>query len=219
MIKIRGKISGLAETSSAISMIPSLLKQAGLAAMTESLELFSSILRTEHLEGPYPGEIQSRSGSFRSTFRRGHPDNIFRVESQGTKITGTYGSKDKRGRLLDQGGVNYPRSGPFLAVRSEFTKTPGGVVRAKYQQPLRQIPNTFVRPIKKRRGLAELAVWEKIGGTIIPIAWLVRQTFHVGRKFMSKTEAKAGPRIPEIFERRFQIVIDRMNQTLAKLRG
>jgi hypothetical protein len=220
MIKVMGKVTGLVETQSALSTLPSLFVQAGLGAMTESLEMISEILRKEHMEGPYPEEIQSRTGSFRKTFRRGQPNNIFQVTAQGSTITGTFGSTDKRARILNDGGVIYPRRGPFLAVRSDFTKTAGGVVQAKYQQPLRQIPNTFVRPIKRRRGLAELAVWEKIGKkTIIPIAWLVRQTYHVGRKFMEKTSAKAGPMIPPIFERRFQMVIDRMNQTLAKIRG
>ena len=85
MIRINGRVTGLAEVSSAINQIPSLLRQAGEGAMTEVLELVSTTLRKDFLEGPYPTEIQSRSGSFRTTFRRGHPDNIFRIESQGSR--------------------------------------------------------------------------------------------------------------------------------------
>ena len=219
MITISGKVTGLAETHSTISQIPSLLVQAGEGAMRESLEIFSETLRKDFLEGPYPDEIQSRSGSFRSTFRRGHRDNIFRVESQGTKIIGTFGSQDKRARILNDGGVIRPTRSKYLAVRTEFTRTSGGVVKAKYQQPLRNLPNTFVRMGSPRAGRqGRGTVFEKIGKRIIPIAWLVLYVVIRGRRFMEKTTTKATPRIQEVFQRRFQLVIDRLNSTLSKLR-
>ena len=218
MIPIKGKITGLAETSSALNQLPSLFQQAGIGAMTECLELYSEILRKEHMEGPYPDEIQSRSGSFRRTFRRGQPQNIFQVTARGSTITGTFGSEDQRARILNEGGVIYPRRGPFLAVRSSFTKTAGGVVQAKYQQPLRQLPNTFVRRIHHRRGTAEAAVFEKRGRLIVPIAWLVRQVYIKGRQFMAKTLTKAAPRMPAIFERRFHMISEQMQKMLARFK-
>jgi hypothetical protein len=217
MIRISGKIQGIPETISAISSIPGLLVQAGEGAMTECLELVSTTVRQDFLEGPYPEEIQSRSGSLRATFRRGHKDNIFRVESQGTKIIGTFGSTDKRARILNEGGVIRPRSSQFLAVRTDFTKTSGGVVREKYRGPLRGLSNTFVRPIRAPR--AKAAVFEKIGKRIVPIAWLVRYVLIKGRHFMQHTAAKTEPQFEWIFQRRFQQVTDRLNQTLQRLRG
>lgn len=219
MIKVNGRLTGLAETASAISQIPSLLQQAGMGAMTESLELFSEVLRKEHMEGPYPEEIQSRTGSLRKTFRRGNPQNIFQVKAQGTKILGTFGSEDKRARILNEGGVIRPKTSQYLAVRTEFTKTPGGVVREKYRGPLRGVPNTFVRMGSAREGRqARGTVFEKIGKKIIPIAWLVLFVVIKGRRFMQKTQAKAEPKIPGIFARRFQSVLDRLQQTLDRLR-
>lgn len=217
MIPIRGQVRGVQETNSAIGQILSLLIQAGEGAMTECLELLSKTVRQDFLEGPYPEEIQSRSGSLRATFRRGHKDNIFRVESQGTKIVGTFGSNDKRARILNEGGVIRPRASQFLAVRTDFTKTSGGVVRDKYRGPLRGLPNTFVRPIRAPR--AKAAVFEKIGKRIVPIAWLVRYVLIKGRHFMQKTRDTAAPQFEGIFRRRFQQVTDRMNQTLQRLRG
>ena len=220
MVPIRGKISGVKETSSAISQIPSLLRQAAMGAMTESLELVSTTLRTEFLEGPYPTEIQSRSGSFRATFRRGQPKNIFRVAAEGSKITGTYGSEDIRGRILNDGGVIRPKSSKFLAVRTEFTKTPGGVVRPKYRGPLRGIPNTFVRMGSPRGGRqGRGTVFEKIGKRIIPIAWLVLYVVIKGRHFMEKTVTRASPQFGPIFQKRFDQIVTRMNDTLSRLRG
>jgi hypothetical protein len=216
MIRIGGRVSGVQETVSAIGQIPSLLKQAGEGAMREVLELVSETLRKQYLEGPYPEEIQSRSGGFRSTFRREHAENIFEVRSQGTRITGTFGSKDKRGRILNDGGVvRSSRAGGLLAVRTEFTKTAGGVVRPKYRGPLRGLPNTFVRPIRAPR--AKAAVFERIGKRIIPIAWLVASVFIKGRHFMEKAVAAVSPRVEEPFRRRFGEVINRFQQTLNRL--
>jgi hypothetical protein len=219
MIRIRGKESGVNETSSAVNQIPSLLVQAGMGAMTEALELVSTILRKEHMEGPYPEEIQSRTGSLRSTFRRGHKDNIFDVKAEGTKIVGTFGSQDKRARILNEGGVIRPRHAQYLAVRTEFTKTAGGVVREKYRGPLRQVPHTFVRMgDPKGPRFARGTVFEKIGKKIIPIAWLVKYVLIKGRQYVQKTVAKATPRIPPIFERRFGEVLTRWQQTLQRFK-
>ena len=217
MIPIKGKITGVQETVSAISQIPSLLQQAGIGAMTECLELYSEILRKEHMEGPYPEEIQSRTGSLRRTFRRGQPNNIFQVSARGSTITGTFGSEDKRARILNEGGVIRPVRSQYLAVRSDFTKTAGGVVRAKYQQPLRQLPNTFVRRISAPR--AKAAVFERIGRRVIPIAWLVKYVFIKGRQYMQKTMTKATPQFAPIFEKRFTRIITQMNDTLRRIGG
>ena len=217
---ISGGVRGLQDTASAFTQIPSLLVQAGMGAMTEALTLISEILRKEHMEGPYPEEIQSRTGSLRSTFRRGSRDNIFQVRAEGTKIIGTFGSTDRRARILNEGGVIRPRNSRFLAVRTEFTKTSGGVVRAKYQQPLRQLPNTFVRMGSPRGGRqGRGTVFEKIGRRIIPIAWLVLYVLIKGRHYVEKTVAKATPQIGPIFERRLGMVITRLNQTIARIRG
>ena len=217
MIPIRGRVRGLQQTNAVVEHAKSLLLQAGHGAMTEALEMVSETLRKDYLAGPYPEEIQSRSGSFRATFRRGHRDNIFRVQSQGTKITGTFGSQDKRARILNDGGIIRPKTSQFLAVRSEFTKTAGGVVRQKYRESLRGLPNTFVRPIRGRK--AKAAVFERIGRRIIPIAWLVKFVFIKGRHYAEKTVARVGPSLPPIFRRRFDQVTTRLNQTLARIRG
>ena len=79
----QGNVQGLPETSSALSTLPSLFTQAASGGMTEILELLSKTIREDYLEGPYPDEIQSRTGSFRKTFRRGQAGNIFRVEAGG----------------------------------------------------------------------------------------------------------------------------------------
>ncbi len=218
MIRISGTAKGFSETASAFTQIPSLVKQAGMAAMTEVLELVSETLRKQYLEGPYPDEIQSRSGSFRSTFRRGHADNIWKVEAQGTKILGTFGSTDKRARILNDGGIIRPRNSRFLAVRTDFTKTAGGVVKPKYRGPLRSVPNTFVRmgsPKGGRQGRG--TVFEKIGKKIIPIAWLVLFVLIKGRHFAEKTVAAVTPRVEEPFSRRFGEMISRLQQTLDRL--
>jgi hypothetical protein len=215
MIRIGGRVAGVQETVSALAQIPSLLRQAGIGAMTEVLQLVSKTVRDDYLRGPYPEEIERRSGSFRATFARGHQDNIFRVESQGTKIIGTFGSQDKRARILNDGGTIRPTHSQFLAVRTEFTKTAGGVVRPKYRGPLRGLPNTFVRPIRAPK--AKAAVFERIGKRIFPIAWLVKEVFIRGRHFMEKTVAAVTPRAEEPFRRRFGEVINRFQQTLNRL--
>jgi hypothetical protein len=208
---ISGKVNGLPETSAALSMIPSLLRQAGMSAMTASLELLSKTVRDDFLMGPYPQEIERRSGSFRATFARGDPDNIWQVQAQGTQVLGTFGSKDKRGHILNDGGIiRSSRPGGFLAVRTEFTRTPRGVVMAKYQQPLRNLPNTFV---------AKQTVFERRGKRIVPIAWLREFVKILGRHFMEKTEKKATPGIQTIFQQKFDTVVTQLTNTLQKLRG
>lgn len=216
MIPVRGRVTGVQETNSALSSIPSLLRQAAQGAMVECLELLSTTIRQDFLEGPYPEEIQSRTGSFRRTFRRGQPQNIFRVEAKGTMITGTFGSEDQRARILNDGGIIRPTRSQYLAVRTDFTKTAGGVVRAKYQQPLRGLPNTFVRPIRAPK--AKAAVFERLGKRVIPIAWLVKEVFIRGRHYLDKGLAKASPQFVPIFQKRFDQVIDRFNTTIARLR-
>ena len=113
--------------------------------------------------------------------------------------------------------IRSSRPGGFLAVRSDFTKTAGGVVKAKYQAPLRGLPNTFVRPIRARK--AKAAVFERIGKRIIPIAWLVEAVKIIGRHFLEKSVTKTQPQFTGIFSRRFQQVLDRMSQTLRNIRG
>ena len=213
MIPLRGNVRGLSETVSAIGQLPSLLKQAGEGAMREVLELVSKTVRDDYLRGPYPDEIERRTGSFRATFARGHADNIFEVRSQGTTITGTFGSKDRRARILNDGGIIRPKTSQFLAVRTDFTKTSGGVVRPKYRGPLRGIPHTFV----VMRGASKGTVFERIGKRIFPIAWLVKQVFIRGRKYMEKTVNAVRPRIQEPFERRFGQVVSRLQDTLNRL--
>lgn len=217
MIIIRGSITGLAETSNAFTMLPSLLNQMAQAAMRESLEHVGESIRG-FLVGPYPEFIERRSGSFIATFRRGNSQNIFTVTSQGSVVTGTTGSTDIRGHILNDGGVIRPKTSQFLAVRTEFTKTPRGVVQAKYQQPLRNIPNTFVvmgSPKNGRQGRG--TVFERRGKRIVPIAWLVKYVVIVGRKFMQKGEAKATPGIQAIFQSRVDAVLTRFNETLKRV--
>src|SRR5262245_25590627 len=119
MIIIKGQIQGLQETSSALTQLPSLITQMGEAAMRESLEHMGESIRS-FLTGPYPENIERRSGSFIATFRRGHDLNIFTVSSQGTTVTGTFGSNDPRARILNEGGTIRPVRSQYLAVRSEF---------------------------------------------------------------------------------------------------
>jgi hypothetical protein len=210
---IGGRVLNAQETVAAFGQIPSLLRQAGLAAMTESLKLLSDTVRNDFLMGPYPTEIERRSGSFRASFSRGNQDNIWDVRAQGTSILGEFGSQDKRARILNDGGTIRPVRSQFLAIRTEFTKTPRGVVRAKYQQPLRAIPNTFVR----MRGADRGTVFEKIGKRLVPIAWLVRSVTIVGRRYIQKTEAKAGPGVQTIFRERFNLVLARLQETVRRI--
>jgi hypothetical protein len=216
---MRGNVLGVQEMLAAFGQFPSLLRQAGMGAMTESLVYLSKVIRDEYLMGPYPTEIERRSGSFRATFARGHPSNIFTVQAVGTQILGTFGSTDKRGRILNDGGViRSTRPGGFLAVRTEFTKTPRGVVRDKYQQPLRNLPNTFVVMGGPKGGRqARGTVFEKFGKRIVPIAWLVKYVVIVGRKFMQKGEAKATPGIQTIVQQTFDTMTTQLNQTLQKV--
>lgn len=217
MIQVTGQVSGLQETSSALQMLPSLLQQAAQAAMTQSLQLLSTTVREKYLMGPYPEQIERRTGSFRATFARGHPLNIWQVRAQGTQVLGTFGSSDRRARILNDGGVIRPVRSQYLAVRTEFTKDSRGAVRAKYQQPLRQLHNTFVRPIRAPSAVA--AVFERIGRRVVPIAWLVRFVLIRGRKFMESTQRDATPGIQMIFQQRMDVLITRMNDTLARIRG
>jgi hypothetical protein len=213
MIITKGSVRGLAETSSAINQLPSLLQQMGQAAMRESLEHVGESVRS-FLVGPYPTEIERRSGSFIASFRRGHAQNIWQVQAQGTQVIGTFGSNDQRAHILNDGGTIRPVRSQFLAVRTEFTKTGRGVVKEKYRQPLRNLPNTFVRPISAPKAVA--AVFERIGKRVVPIAWLLKEVTIIGRKFMQKGEAKATPGIQSIFQARVDAVLTRFNETLQK---
>jgi hypothetical protein len=186
--------------------------------MTESLALFSKTVRDVYLVGPYPTEIERRRGSFRATFARGHADNIWKVEAQGSAVMGTFGSQDRRARILNDGGtIRSSRPGGYLAVRTEYTKDARGAVRAKYQQPLRNLPNTFVRPIRAPK--AHAAVFERIGRRVVPIAWLVKEVFIKGRRFMEKTRAVVEPKIPAIFQQKFNTVFTQLQNTLNRIGG
>jgi hypothetical protein len=215
MMRMGGKMAGVASTQSAIGQIPGLLQQAGEAAMREGLEHLSQVIRDDYLQGPYPEEIERRSGRFRATFRRGDRDNIFQVTSEGTKILGTFGSRDVRAPILDQGGVIRPTRSQFLAVRTDVTKDSRGVVKAKYRGPLRALPNTFVRPIRAPK--AKAAVFERIGTMVHAIAWLVKEVFIPGRQYAQKGVTKATPGIVQRFQVRFDAVLNRANEMLRKL--
>jgi hypothetical protein len=211
MIPIRGEIHGVRETQAALSQVPGLIRQAGMKAMTRSLQLVSRTVRDDYLQGPYPTEIERRSGSFRATFARGHTENIWQVQASGTQILGTFGSKDKRARILNDGGiVRSSRPGGYLAIRTEYTKTGRGVVREKYRQSLRNLPNTFV---------AKGTVFERIGRRIVPIAWLRKFVTIRGRRFMEKTEQKATPGIQAIFREDLGGLLTRLQSTFDRLRG
>lgn len=210
MIPIRGRVTGVNETISAFGQIPSLLRQAGMAAMTDSLGLLSRVIRDDYLQGPYPFQIERRSGSFRATFQRGHAENIWDVKARGTQVVGTFGSKDKRAKILNDGGtIRSTRPGGYLAIRTEFTKTGRGVVREKYRQSLRNLPNTFI---------AKGTVFERIGRRIIPIAWLRKQVTIDGRRFMEQGSRRANPGIQTIFQERFDTIISRLQAVLARIR-
>jgi hypothetical protein len=221
MIPIKGQILGVRETVAAFAGIPSILRQAGQSAMTESLALFSKTVRDVYLVGPYPEYIERRTGSFRATFARGHADNIWKVEAQGSAVMGTFGSQDRRARILNDGGtIRSSRPGGYLAVRTEYTKDARGAVRAKYQQPLRNLPNTFVR-MGPPRGGRQLrgTVFEKFGKRIVPIAWLVSYVVIIGRRFMERCEQQVGPRIPAIFQQKFNTVLTQLQNTLNRIGG
>ena len=128
-------------------------------------------------------------------------------------MIGTFGSKDRRARILNDGGTIRPVRSQFLAIRTEFTKTPRGVVREKYQQPLRNLPNTFVHMRNATHG----TVFERIGRRIIPIAWLVKEVHIVGRNFMEKTQKVVEPLIPAIFQKRFDMLLTRLQETLRRI--
>lgn len=179
--------------------------------MTDSLQYLSQVIRNDFLQGPYPQFIERRTGSFRATFARGHAENIWEVRATGTQVIGTFGSKDKRARILNDGGtIRSSRPGGYLAIRSEYTKTGRGVVREKYRQSLRNIPNTFI---------AKGTVFERIGRRIIPIAWLRRSVTIEGRRFMEQGEKKATPGIQAIFQQTFDMVLTRVQAALARIRG
>jgi hypothetical protein len=132
-------------------------------------------------------------------------------------VIGTFGSADKRANILNTGGTIRPVRSQFLAVRSEYTRDARGAVRAKYQQPLRNLPNTFVRPIRAPK--AHAAVFERIGRRVVPIAWLVKEVFIKGRRFMERCEQQVGPRIPGIFQQKFNTVLTQLQNTLNRIGG
>jgi hypothetical protein len=219
MIPLRGQVRGVRETIAAFGQMESLLRQAGMRAMTDSGLYLLQVIRDDFLQGPYPTFIERRTGSFRATWRRGHPENVFQVHAQGTQIVGSFGSLDKRARILNDGGVvRSSRPGGFLAIRTEFTRTGRGVVREKYMQPLRNIPNTFVVMGGPKGGRqARGTVFERIGRRIIPIAWLVKYVTIMGRHFAEKGSAKAEPGIQGIFRTQFETVLTRFQDTLRRI--
>lgn len=230
MITIRGKISGLDQTMSAISQLPSLLQQAGIGGMTETLTLFSKTVREKFLKGPYPQEIERRTGSFAATFSRGNTENIFTVEARGSMVVATFGSQDIRARVLNEGTGYLPggvikskRPGGYLAIPTDAARTsPRGPLKAQYRnRSWRDVPNTFVG--RSRRGglfIAQRSIGSgrRRGSGFVVLAILVKEVRIAGRHFMEKTLAVVQPLIPGIFQTRFDRIIQRANETIAKIR-
>jgi hypothetical protein len=221
MIRASGRLAGVAQTVSAIGQIPSLLEQGAIKAMTQGLELLSSTIRQEFLVGPYPAEIQSRSGGFRATFVRGHRENIFKVESRGTQILGTFGSNDVRAQVLDEGtgslpgGVIRPVRSKYLYIPVSFAKTASGATKRAYLQP-RAIPNTFVRP-NPRGGFF---LFQRMRQKVIELIGLLKSSVKItGRHFMQKGLNRSLPGIEQGFRTMVTTIVDRANQTLSRLRG
>ena len=141
-------------------------------------------------------------------------DNIWRFSTRDQRTRHVW-LKDKRARILNDGGTIGPCAASSWRFGREFTKTRRGVVRAKYQQPLRNIPNTFV----VMRGSNKGTVFERIGKRIVPIAWLRKFVFIRGRKFMEKTERFATAAVYRIFQARMTMLVTRLNDTLSRFGG
>jgi hypothetical protein len=220
MITIRGKVTGGPETASALSQLPSLLQQAGMKAMTAGLQLLSKTVREKYLAGPYPEEIQSRTGSFRATFQRGHRENIFQVESRGTQIIGTFGSRDIRAQVLNDGtgflpgGVIKPKGHPYLAIPTSAAKTAsGGRLQHQYaNRPLREVPDLFPYTTKK----GSLALARRRGNRLEVLFILVRQVKIKGRQFLQKARDASFPGIVTEFQQTFTTVIRQVESALRR---
>ena len=209
-----GRMTGGPETTQTTKALANLLAQAARAAMTEGLEFLSTTLRTKYLRGPFPTEIERRTGRFAASWARGDRDNIFTVVQEGPKLIGTLGSQDVRAHILNQGGVIRPTRSQFLAIRTEITRDARGVVLPKYRGPLRNVRNTYVR----RTASGKLGVFERIRKNVsVMIALLVKSVTIRGRQYAEKGLREATPGIVARFEARFNTVVQRMNDTLRKL--
>jgi hypothetical protein len=208
MIRLSGKVDGMGPTISAIAQIPSLLRQGFIKAMTQGLEDISEVTRRDYLSGPYPTHLQPRTQRLRASMRRSDRDNIFRVDARETTVIGELGTQVIYGRIHEVGGVIRPKHGLYLAIRTEFTKTGGGVVRPQYRGPLRLVPNTFVR----RTSTGSLGVFQRIGQRVMAIAWLVKQVTIPARPYLGPGVQKAFPRVVA----RFQAVVDAISRAATE---
>jgi hypothetical protein len=226
MIKLSAKFDGIAPMASAISQIPSLIEQGAIRATTQGLELISKTMRERFLSGPYPENVEARSGHLRATWKRGHADNVFTVVTQGPLITGTLGSKAVQARILNEGsaylpgGVIRPTHGQYLAIPTALAKSGSGVVKAEYRKPLRQIPNLYLA--RTRSG--KLYAAERISGRRSSrlqriLFWLVRSVTIKGRFYIDKSVNTSRAEVIGLFQVMITTIVDRTNQTIGKARG
>lgn len=216
MIRIGGRVNGQRQTVETFLQVKSLVQQGGQRTMHKSLDYVSEVMRRDFLSGPYPTEIERRSGSFAATWRRGHPQNIHEVRSQGLSFIGRLGSEDRRARILAVGGTIRPTGGRrFLTIPTGFAKTATGQVKAEYRRPAREIPNTFLI----RRG-TRLTIWQSTGqrrrrGRLSevakPIFFLVPSVTIRGRFYHTKTERKADPGVQALW-RELIVTIEKQAQ-------
>lgn len=227
MIRINGGVRGQRETIDGFGQIKSLIRQGGQRSMTKSLEHLSEVVRKDYLSGPYPTEVERRSGSFQATWRRGGKENIFEVTSKGMTFEGKLGSTDRRARILAVGGTIRPTGGrKFLTIPTGFAKTPTGQTKREYMRPARQIPNTF---LTRNKSTGQLTIWQataprrrssqRLSEVAKPIFFLVREVTIKGRFYHTKAEKKATPGVNKIWQDDMTLLVKRGQETLNRIRA
>jgi hypothetical protein len=198
----------------ALAQLPAVLMDEMDAAARASAFMVTRTAQKNYLSGPRPSRLGVVTNRLRGSLSEGDPNFIFDVQRQQARVTVTAGTNVSYAITHEPPGgrpetIIKPKKGKYLAVPSSFATTAAGALKDKYNRPLRQVANTFVRSIKAPK--AEAAVFERIGKRIIPIAWLVKSVTIKARPFLAPALRDSTQWITERFQQGLRRVEKRIN--------
>lgn len=196
MIHIRGRLQGVHATQDALARMSGLLMEQMAQDMRAALFHTTAIAQKRYLSGPRPQHLGVITGRLRSSLSEGASELVFDISRLQGQVRGTIGTNVLYAAVHEYGGVIRPRRATHLFIPGRAIRTATGAVQSAYNRPLRQIPQTFVRPNPRGGWL----VFQRISSTSIKLLGVLKSSVRIpARPFLNPALHDATPWILQRF--------------------